>query len=86
MDDLGRAEWSRLPRELPILVFAGELDPVGEKGKGVRKLVASMRAAGLANVTERLYADARHEMLNETNRDEVIADVLRWLDESAPRR
>ena len=78
VSELGRADWSRLPRELPILVFAGDLDPVGDRGKGVRKLVAAMRAAGL-RVTDRLYPEGRHEMLNETNREEVENDVAAWL-------
>lgn len=82
LEELGRAEWARLPRELPVYVFAGELDPVGEKGAGVRRLVATLRGAGMTNVTERLYPEGRHEMLNETNRDEVAADVVRWLDEN----
>jgi len=84
--DLGRARWSRLPRDLPILVFAGDEDPVGDRGKGVRKLVAAMRAAGLSRVTDRLYPGGRHEMLNETNHAEVEQDILTWLDESVPRR
>jgi alpha-beta hydrolase superfamily lysophospholipase len=78
--ELGRADWSRLPRDLPVLVFAGELDPVGDRGKGVRKLVAAMRAAHLS-VTDRLYPQGRHEMLNETNRDDVENDVATWLAE-----
>lgn len=86
LDELGRAQWSRLPRELPIYVFAGDQDPVSEKGKGIRKLVAALRAAGLSKVTERLYPGGRHEMLNEINRDEVTADLLRWLDEHVESR
>lgn len=86
LEELGRADWSRLPRDLPILVFAGDRDPVGDRGNGVRRLVARMRAAGLAKVTEKLYPGGRHEMLNETNRDEVVRDVLAWLDEHVPRR
>ena len=83
--ELGRADWSGVPRELPILVFAGEHDPAGDRGKGVRKLVVAMRAAGLS-VTDRLYLEGRHEMLNETNRDQVENDVATWLAEHiAPR-
>ncbi|AKF10239.1 alpha/beta hydrolase [Sandaracinus amylolyticus] len=85
LEELGRGQWSRLPRELPILVFAGELDPVGERGKGVRRLVDTMRKAGLGRVTDRLYPAGRHEMINETNRDEVMGSLVRWLDEHVPR-
>ena len=81
LEALGKADWKRLPHDLPILVFAGERDPVGEHGKGVRRLVAALRAAGLAKVTDRLYPQGRHEMLNETNRDEVMDTIVRWLDE-----
>lgn len=86
LEELGRADWARLPRDLPIYVFAGERDPVGGKGAGVRRLVSALRAAGLTGVEERLYGDARHEMLNETNRDEVTGELLRWLDAHVPRR
>lgn len=84
LEDLGKAEWSRLPRDLPILVFSGERDPVGENGKGVRKLVVALRGAGLSRVSDRLYPEGRHEMLNEVNRDEVVADLVRWMDENVP--
>lgn len=77
---LGRADWRVVPSDCPIYVFAGTSDPVGDFGRRVRKLVRSMRAAGLRNVTEKLYEKARHETFNETNRDEVIDDVVRWLD------
>ena len=84
LEELGKSEWSRLPREMPILVFSGERDPVGEKGKGVRKLVGALRSGGLVRVTDRLYPEGRHEMLNETNRDQVVADIIRWMDENVP--
>jgi alpha-beta hydrolase superfamily lysophospholipase len=84
LDKLGRADWSRLPKELPIYVFGGEHDPVGGRGRGVRKLVSQLRAAGLTRVTEVLYPEGRHEMLNEINRDEVVGALLRWLDERFP--
>jgi alpha-beta hydrolase superfamily lysophospholipase len=82
LESLGRGQWKRLPRDLPILVFAGLRDPAGDHGKGPKKLVALLRAAGLSRVTERFYDDGRHEMLNETNRDIVEGDVVRWLDEN----
>lgn len=85
LEDLGRADWKRLPRELPVLVFAGERDPVGEHGKGVRRLVAALRRAGLSKVEDRLYPEGRHEMLNEINRDEVMDTIVRWLDEHVAR-
>ena len=71
---------ARIPKSLPIYVFAGARDPVGEKGKGVEAMVAKLRNAGIEQVSLRLYADGRHEMLNESNRDEVTADLLAWLN------
>jgi alpha-beta hydrolase superfamily lysophospholipase len=57
----------------------GERDVASSDAAHVRELEARMRAAGL-DVDARYYADARHELLNETNRDEVTADILAWLD------
>jgi alpha-beta hydrolase superfamily lysophospholipase len=68
------------PKDLPILLIAGDKDPVGRKGKGVRKLADQLRGAGLDAVELRLYPGARHELVNETNRDEVHADVVAFLE------
>lgn len=67
------------PKTLPVLVFSGSKDPVGKAGAGVKKLVEGLREGGLTEVTEKLYPEGRHEMLNETNRDEVTRDVLAFL-------
>jgi alpha-beta hydrolase superfamily lysophospholipase len=66
--------------DLPIYLFSGELDPVGGQGKGVEKLVAVLRDAGVKNIACKLYKEGRHEMLNEVNRQEVYGDLLDWLD------
>ena len=72
--------------DLPVYLVSGALDPVGEKGKGVARLEAEYRRAGLKRVTCKLYPEARHELLNETNRDEVTAGLLAWLEtEGNPR-
>ena len=54
-------------------------------GKGAKSLVASLRGAGLSKVELKLYPGARHELLNETNKAEVIADLVAWLDRTVPR-
>ncbi|GAB3580516.1 lysophospholipase [Calidifontibacter terrae] len=72
-------EMKKIRRDLPILVISGSKDPVGANGKGVEAVAAALRTAGVTDVTLTLYPDARHELLNETNRDEVTADVLRWM-------
>jgi alpha-beta hydrolase superfamily lysophospholipase len=78
-----RAGRARIPKDLPIYLFAGSRDPVGNNGKGPTKLAAAYERVGLRRVSCKLYPDARHEMLNETNRDEVTADLIAWLDANA---
>jgi len=70
----------RVPRDLPLYIFSGALDPVGEQTRGVRWLIDAYRRAGVHDITHRFYADARHEVLNELNRDEVHRDLIAWLD------
>lgn len=60
---------SRVPADLAALIMSGGDDPVGDKADTVRRLVELYRNAGVY-VTERIYEDARHEIFNETNRDE----------------
>lgn len=75
-----RSMIERIPKTLPVLILAGSRDPVGAAIGGVEALAAAYRAAGLADVTAKLYPEGRHEMLNETNRDEVMDDLAAWLD------
>ena len=69
---------ARVRSGLPIYVFSGDRDPVGADGKGVELVTTRYREAGVEDVFLRLYPDARHELLNETNRDEVTEDFLAW--------
>ena len=66
----------RMPPELPLLLFSGDSDPVGGMGRGVEQVAREMRDAGMKHVEVRLYPGGRHEILNETNRDEVVRDVI----------
>jgi alpha-beta hydrolase superfamily lysophospholipase len=75
----------RVRSDLPVLFITGEADPVSEGGKTVRELEARYGANGLADVTGLYYPDARHELLNETNRDDVQRDVAEWLDRVTTR-
>jgi alpha-beta hydrolase superfamily lysophospholipase len=68
-----------IPGGLPVLILNGGDDPVGGAEGGAR-LARAYREAGLADVTLRVYEGARHEVFNETNRDEVTAELLDWLD------
>jgi len=67
------------PKDLPIFIFSGEEDPVGEMGKGVQKVAEKYKRAGIKDLTLKLYEGGRHEMLNEINKKEVEKDVLNWL-------
>ncbi len=65
-------------RDVPILFLSGGMDPVGEYGFGVRRACSMYLAVGCdANI--RIYREARHELLNELNRDEVMSDILDYL-------
>jgi alpha-beta hydrolase superfamily lysophospholipase len=71
---------ARIPKALPVFIIAGAEDPVSDRTKGLRQLLAAYARAGLRDVTHRFYEGARHEVLNETNRDEVTADIAAWLE------
>lgn len=70
----------RVPLELPIYLFSGSRDPVGNDTRGVRWLIDAYTRAGLKHVTHRFYPEGRHEMLNEVNRSEVHDHVLQWFE------
>lgn len=71
----------KVPVNLPILVTSGENDPVGNFGKGVTAVYEQYKKLGIKDLTLKLYPNARHEILNETNKEEVYDDILRWLEE-----
>jgi alpha-beta hydrolase superfamily lysophospholipase len=73
------AFFRRIPSALPVHVIAGTRDPVGEEVKGVRRLLKAFADAGLSNVSSRLYDGARHELVNELNRDEVTSELIAWI-------
>lgn len=73
------AALNRIPADLPILITGGCDDPVGGEDSMTR-LLMHYAQTGHQRVTIKLYADGRHEMLNETNRDEVTHDWLEWID------
>ena len=67
----------------PVLVIAGDRDPAAGMGAHATALAGALGAAGV-EVDVTVYLGARHELLNETNRDEVTADVIAWLRARAP--
>ena len=70
-----------IPKGLPILFASGAADPVGDFGKGVRKVYEQYKTAGIQDVSLRLYSGDRHEILNETDREQVYQDLLGWMEE-----
>lgn len=73
------AEIAKIPKDLPIYVFVGDKDPINQDLELLKPLVDRYKAAGLRDLEVKIYPGGRHEMLNETNRDEVVADLLAWL-------
>ena len=67
---------------VPILIFSGSLDPVGEQETGVKRVYEMLRKTGNKNVTLKFFENGRHEMLNEKNRQEVYEFVLNWIKEN----
>jgi alpha-beta hydrolase superfamily lysophospholipase len=76
----------RMPASLPVLIVGGTRDPVGHNGRGPTRLARTLKRSGAQSVTLLLYPDARHELLNETNRDEITRDILSWLASCTPAR
>ena len=71
----------KINKNLPILLISGDNDPVGQNGKGVKKVHDMMKKAGILDVTIKLFENDRHEILNEVNRNEVYEYIGNWLDE-----
>ncbi|HOJ08980.1 MAG TPA: lysophospholipase [Clostridiales bacterium] len=69
-----------IPYELPLLIISGDQDPVGKYGSGVKKLYENYKSIGMRNIEIKLYQGARHEILNEINRDEVMEDISAWIN------
>ena len=69
----------KVPNKLPIFIVSGQDDPVGDNGVGVKKVYDLFKEAGSLDITYKLYENDRHEILNETDRDKVYADILAWM-------
>jgi alpha-beta hydrolase superfamily lysophospholipase len=72
-------EIRKVREDLPLYIFSGSDDPVGQRLEGVRVLIDRYRSAGLASITHDFYTGGRNEMLHETNRRDVITNLLVWL-------
>jgi alpha-beta hydrolase superfamily lysophospholipase len=69
----------KIRRDLPIYLFSGSEDPVGQQLRGLHKLIGRYRDAGLRDITFDVYPGGRHEMLNEINRRQVQTRLLGWI-------
>jgi alpha-beta hydrolase superfamily lysophospholipase len=69
----------KVRKDLPVYIFSGSDDPVGQRLEGVRVLIDRYRSAGLTSVSHDFYSGGRHEMLHETNRRDVITNLLVWI-------
>ncbi len=78
-DEMQPGAIAGIPEGLPVMLVTGEHDVASNEGASVRELEKRLRARVL-DVDARYYPDARHELLNELNRDEVTADIIGWLD------
>ena len=78
--EVSRRDWAEnVPKKLPIFIFSGTEDPVGDFTEGVKNVYNSLLQAKCEDISLKLYEGGRHEMLNETNRLEVYEDIYRWL-------
>ena len=71
---------NKVPKDLPIYFISGEQDPAGEMSKGVLGVYQKYKKAGLKEIRYKFYPEARHELLNEINRQEVFQDIINWLN------
>lgn len=74
-------DWAQnIDTNFPMLFVSGEDDPIGNMGKGIKTLTQRLQTQGFTQIEQRLYSDMRHEPLHETEREQVYADLLTWLE------
>lgn len=82
LDRLNQEEnLNAMPKTLPVHFISGDMDPVGNYGKGVRKAYEDFEKAGMERISLKLYPGCRHELLNETNKKQVYEDIYPWIME-----
>lgn len=69
----------KMPLDRPLLFVAGCQDPVGDYGAGVKKAMDSLRGIGISDLTEQMYPTARHEVLNEKDKEKVFGGIYDWM-------
>ena len=76
----------KIRADLPVYLFSGSNDPVGQQLEGIRIQIERYRQAGLSDISHDFYPGGRHEMLNEINRNEVMTNLLGWISELLDRQ
>jgi alpha-beta hydrolase superfamily lysophospholipase len=80
MKTIHKEEYLKLiPKDLPIYIFGGNADPVGNYGDGIINLYKTYKSQSIKTLSYKLYTGGRHEMFNELNKDEVIKDTIEWM-------
>lgn len=78
---VSRPEWAHeVPKEVPLYLVSGDMDPVGDYGKGVQQVYKALLEAKVKELSMKLYPDDRHEILNEPHKETVYRDILCWLE------
>ncbi|HQR32235.1 MAG TPA: alpha/beta hydrolase [Blastocatellia bacterium] len=81
MTEAARPEFrARVPKQMPVYLFSGSRDQVNEEGRGSTALAEYYRSIGMEKVSYRIFTQARHETLNELNRDEVTEHLVDWMN------
>lgn len=71
----------KVPQSLPLFLIAGDSDPLGENGEGIKEVFARLEDAELCSLKTKLYPDGRHEILNDVMKNTVYADIIDWVRE-----
>lgn len=79
-NSVSTGDWYKnVPKDLPILLVSGDMDPVGNYGKGVNKVFKRLKSHKVEDIQIKLYPSDRHEILNETDKAQVYSDILKWI-------
>ena len=74
-----KENYTKIPKNLPVYMIAGEDDPVGNYGEGVKHVYQQYKDSGIKDISIKLYPKDRHEILNELDKENVYADIAKWL-------
>jgi alpha-beta hydrolase superfamily lysophospholipase len=78
---IDRKEWaSEVPKDLPIYLISGNMDPVGEYGKGVQQVYKELLNAGVKDLSMKLYTDGHHDILKDIGKEKVYEDIVFWME------